>query len=60
MNKLKSGLYTLYDLLEEDEDAADSRGNKNSSSIILGKYQGHDIHLKNGKYFLTNMDGERK
>jgi DNA topoisomerase-1 len=53
MDKLKRGLYSLSDLLEdtlENDKNKTSSNISSSNSIILGKYQGHDLYLKNGKY----------
>ena len=59
MDKLKAGLYSLTDLLE-GEDETGAMLNKNTSTVILGKYQGLDIYLKNGKYGIYAQWGENK
>jgi len=47
LNKLKSGEYTLEDLMEINE-------------IHLGKYQEEDLYLKNGKYGMYAEWGDNK
>jgi DNA topoisomerase-1 len=47
IKKLESGLYSLSDLLEVTNNDSSSSSLNN---ITIGKYQGEDLHLKNGKY----------
>ena len=63
MDKLKQGLYSLSDLLDDNNETNRNKSLTNTSdskNVILGKYQGHDLYLKNGKYGVYVQWGNNK
>ena len=51
LKKLEAGLYSLSDLLQDTA---------SENNILLGKYDGTDLYLKNGKYGIYAQWGDNK